>query len=316
VYYVPATDHAYDTVQYIQHEVWGGWFVRGLHHWGASAVMMAIGLHMLQVFFDGAYKRPRELMWIVGVILLAIIRKQVRGAGSEHLLHLFTGQLNRAEKAVGMDRSCRVQTVGLQQHDKSDGDHRQGCHHLEQGKTGLGSHIFHNGTRPLLNSEVGITLDDLHPPAYRRRGDRNDPRLIILNVDERGFNEPAGGDPDPACTFQDFPLTGVDHIGDGRLAQFQLTNLIVRYVGPFRTEIGNRYSVCVEVHIHPVESSQRNSPASGQLYQHGDLPRILMDPRAGNVGEPGNCKTDQKGQYSDDDDDLQEGKAVFGSMDT
>jgi len=73
VYYVPATDHAYDTVQYIQHEVWGGWFVRGLHHWGASAVMLAIGLHMLQVFFDGAYKRPRELMWIVGVILLAIM---------------------------------------------------------------------------------------------------------------------------------------------------------------------------------------------------------------------------------------------------
>ena len=73
VYYVPATDHAYDTVQYIQHEVWGGWFVRGLHHWGASGVMVAIGLHMLQVFFDGAYKRPRELMWIVGVILLAIM---------------------------------------------------------------------------------------------------------------------------------------------------------------------------------------------------------------------------------------------------
>ncbi|HBP86210.1 MAG TPA: cytochrome b N-terminal domain-containing protein [Nitrospirales bacterium] len=73
IYYVPATDHAYDTVQYIQQEVWGGWFVRGLHHWGASAVMVAIGLHMLQVFFDGAYKRPRELMWVVGVLLLAIM---------------------------------------------------------------------------------------------------------------------------------------------------------------------------------------------------------------------------------------------------
>ena len=73
LYYVPATDHAYDTVQYIQQEVWGGWFVRGLHHWGASAVMMAIGLHMLQVFFDGAYKRPREMMWIVGVGLLALM---------------------------------------------------------------------------------------------------------------------------------------------------------------------------------------------------------------------------------------------------
>lgn len=71
-YYVPAPDHAYDTVQYIQKEVWFGWFVRGLHHWGASAVMLAIGLHMLQVFFDGAYKPPREIMWIAGVCLLLI----------------------------------------------------------------------------------------------------------------------------------------------------------------------------------------------------------------------------------------------------
>lgn len=73
VYYVPSPDHAYDTVQYIQQEVWFGWFVRGLHHWGASAVMLAIGLHMLQVFFDGAYKPPREMMWMVGVVLFLIM---------------------------------------------------------------------------------------------------------------------------------------------------------------------------------------------------------------------------------------------------
>ena len=42
VYYVPSPDHAYDTVQYIQQDVWFGWFVRGLHHWGASAVMSRI----------------------------------------------------------------------------------------------------------------------------------------------------------------------------------------------------------------------------------------------------------------------------------
>ncbi|HKW87002.1 MAG TPA: DUF4405 domain-containing protein, partial [Nitrospiraceae bacterium] len=56
VYYVPSPDQAYDTVQYIQHEVRFGWFVRGLHHWGASAVMVAIGLHLLQVYLYGAYK--------------------------------------------------------------------------------------------------------------------------------------------------------------------------------------------------------------------------------------------------------------------
>jgi ubiquinol-cytochrome c reductase cytochrome b subunit len=73
VYYVPSPDYAFDSVQYIQQEVWFGWFVRGLHHWGASAVMTAIGLHMLQVFFDGAYKPPRELMWMVGVVLFLIM---------------------------------------------------------------------------------------------------------------------------------------------------------------------------------------------------------------------------------------------------
>ena len=73
VYYVPSPDQAYDTVQYIQHEVRFGWFVRGLHHWGASAVMVAIGLHLLQVYLYGAYKPPRELMWMVGVILLLLM---------------------------------------------------------------------------------------------------------------------------------------------------------------------------------------------------------------------------------------------------
>jgi copper-containing nitrite reductase len=72
VYYVPSPDAAYDTVQFIQHEVDFGWFVRGLHHWGASAVMVAIGLHLLQVYLYGAYKPPRELMWMVGVVLLIL----------------------------------------------------------------------------------------------------------------------------------------------------------------------------------------------------------------------------------------------------
>lgn len=73
LYYVPSPDSAYDTVQFIQHEVSYGWFVRGLHHWGASAVMVAIGLHLLQVYLYGAYKRPRELMWMVGVALLLLM---------------------------------------------------------------------------------------------------------------------------------------------------------------------------------------------------------------------------------------------------
>ena len=67
VYYAPTPDHAYDSVQFIENQVTFGWFVRGLHHWGASGMVIAVGLHMLQVFLYGAYKPPRELMWMVGV---------------------------------------------------------------------------------------------------------------------------------------------------------------------------------------------------------------------------------------------------------
>ncbi len=73
IYYVPSPDAAYDSVQFIQKEVSFGWFIRGLHHWGASAIMLAIGLHILQVFLYGAYKPPREVMWMVGVILLLLM---------------------------------------------------------------------------------------------------------------------------------------------------------------------------------------------------------------------------------------------------
>ncbi|BCA53080.1 Quinol-cytochrome c reductase, fused cytochrome b/c subunit [Nitrospira sp. KM1] len=73
IYYAPTPDHAYDSVQFIEGQVAFGWFVRGLHHWGASGMVVAVGLHMLQVFLYGAYKPPREMMWIVGVILLLLV---------------------------------------------------------------------------------------------------------------------------------------------------------------------------------------------------------------------------------------------------
>ncbi|MBI3606212.1 MAG: cytochrome b N-terminal domain-containing protein, partial [Nitrospirae bacterium] len=72
VYYAPTPDHAYESVRYIQDEVPFGSFIRGLHHWSASAMMVMIGLHMLQVFLYGAFKAPRELMWMVGVFLLIL----------------------------------------------------------------------------------------------------------------------------------------------------------------------------------------------------------------------------------------------------
>ena len=70
LYYVPTPDHAYDSVVYITTQVTAGWFIRGLHHWGASAMIIVVVLHMIQVFVWGAYKKPRETTWIVGCALL------------------------------------------------------------------------------------------------------------------------------------------------------------------------------------------------------------------------------------------------------
>ncbi|HKZ45028.1 MAG TPA: cytochrome b N-terminal domain-containing protein [Anaerolineales bacterium] len=72
LYYVPTPDHAYDSVVYITTQLPMGWFIRGLHHWGASAMVVLVVLHMLRVFFYGAYKYPREVTWITGVLLFII----------------------------------------------------------------------------------------------------------------------------------------------------------------------------------------------------------------------------------------------------
>lgn len=73
IYYVPTPDHAYDSVQYITNQVPAGWIIRGLHHWGASAMVVLVVLHMLRVIYYGAYKFPREVTWLTGVVLLLIV---------------------------------------------------------------------------------------------------------------------------------------------------------------------------------------------------------------------------------------------------
>jgi len=71
--YVPTPDHAYDSIQYITTQIPAGWLIRGLHHWGASAMVVLVVLHMLRVIFYGAYKYPREVTWFTGVILLLVV---------------------------------------------------------------------------------------------------------------------------------------------------------------------------------------------------------------------------------------------------
>ena len=72
MYYKPHPDTAYESIQYITNEVTLGWLVRGMHRWGASVFIILMFFHMARVFLFGAYKYPRELNWIVGVLLLVL----------------------------------------------------------------------------------------------------------------------------------------------------------------------------------------------------------------------------------------------------
>ncbi|MBE7545180.1 MAG: cytochrome b N-terminal domain-containing protein [Bryobacteraceae bacterium] len=70
--YAPAPGEAYHSIRYIMSEVTGGALLRGLHHWGASFMVVIVVLHMLQVFLWGAYRKPREVTWMIGVVLLLL----------------------------------------------------------------------------------------------------------------------------------------------------------------------------------------------------------------------------------------------------
>ena len=70
-YYKPDPDRAYESIQHITNDITLGWLVRGMHRWGASVFIILMFFHMARVFLFGSYKYPRELNWIVGVLLLA-----------------------------------------------------------------------------------------------------------------------------------------------------------------------------------------------------------------------------------------------------
>jgi len=70
--YAPTPGDAYNSLRYILTELTGGRLIRGLHHWGASMMIVVVVLHMTQVFLYGAYRKPREATWMVGVVLLLL----------------------------------------------------------------------------------------------------------------------------------------------------------------------------------------------------------------------------------------------------
>ena len=86
LYYVPDgagnPAPAYNSVSFIQHTAYLGWLIRGIHFWGANLLLVAVLLHMTFVFWNGGYRAPRELNWMVGVVIFLVV-----------LLFSFTGSL-------------------------------------------------------------------------------------------------------------------------------------------------------------------------------------------------------------------------------
>src|SRR3981189_416408 len=105
--YVPSASEAWNSLQNLNHDVTLGWFIRALHGWGSNFMGAIVLIHMVQVFLFGAYKYPRELTWVVGVLLLLVT-----------LGMAFTGQVLRFDQdaywglGIGASIASRVPAVG------------------------------------------------------------------------------------------------------------------------------------------------------------------------------------------------------------
>jgi ubiquinol-cytochrome c reductase cytochrome b subunit len=105
--YVPAADKAYESLVYLNYEAPLGWFLRSLHYWSGSAMVVMVVVHMTQVFLHGAFKFPRELNWVTGVFLFLLT-----------LGMAFTGQVLRWDAdaywgiGVGASMAGRVPWLG------------------------------------------------------------------------------------------------------------------------------------------------------------------------------------------------------------
>jgi ubiquinol-cytochrome c reductase cytochrome b subunit len=105
--YVPSAGDAWNSLQILNHNVALGWFIRALHGWGSNFMLAIVLIHMVQVFLFGAYKFPRELTWVIGVLLLLVT-----------LGMAFTGQVLRFDQdaywglGIGASIASRVPLIG------------------------------------------------------------------------------------------------------------------------------------------------------------------------------------------------------------
>jgi ubiquinol-cytochrome c reductase cytochrome b subunit len=105
--YSPSASNAYASLQFINHNLRLGWFLRAMHGWGSDFMIAIVLIHMMQVFLFGAYKYPRELTWIAGVFLLLLT-----------LGMAFTGQVLRFDQdaywglGIGASVTSRIPIIG------------------------------------------------------------------------------------------------------------------------------------------------------------------------------------------------------------
>lgn len=107
MYYRPTTAEAYGSVVQITNQVPYGWLVRGMHHWGANLMIVAVFLHMMRVFFTAAYRPPRDVTWVNGMLLLVFT---LAFGFSGYLLPW--NQVSYWATTVGTDSMSAVPVVG------------------------------------------------------------------------------------------------------------------------------------------------------------------------------------------------------------
>ena len=107
--YVPSANQAWNSLVYLNHAQYMGWYIRAVHEWGSTFMVAIMTAHMIQVFLFGAYKFPRELTWMSGVVLLLLT-----------LGMAFTGQVLRFDQdaywglGIGASITGRVPLIGGQ----------------------------------------------------------------------------------------------------------------------------------------------------------------------------------------------------------